>query len=152
VLKPSPFACLCGERIGRLFARAGLPEGLLRIVHGGSATGRALVGDPGVQQVRLTGSAEVGREVGEACARALKPSALALAGKDPMIVLADAPLERTVAGATWGAFANGGQAGGSIERAYVPRELHAAFLGGVVERARALTVGDPWTRRRRSAR
>jgi acyl-CoA reductase-like NAD-dependent aldehyde dehydrogenase len=43
---PRPFACLCGERIGRLFARAGLPEGLLRIVHGGSATGRALVGDP----------------------------------------------------------------------------------------------------------
>jgi succinate-semialdehyde dehydrogenase/glutarate-semialdehyde dehydrogenase len=143
VLKPSPFAWLCGERIGRLFARAGLPEGLLQIVHGGSATGRALVGDPGVQQVRLTGSAEVGREVGEACARALKPSALALAGKDPMLVLADAPLERAIAGAVWGAFANGGQAGGSIERAYVPRELHRAFLDGVVDRAGALTVGDP---------
>lgn len=143
VLKPSPFACLCGERIGRLFARAGLPEGLLRIVHGGSATGRALVTDAGIHQVRLTGSAEVGREVGEACARALKPSTLALAGKDPMLVLADAPLERTTAGAVWGAFANGGQAGGSIERAYVARELADRFLAGVVDRARALTVGDP---------
>jgi succinate-semialdehyde dehydrogenase/glutarate-semialdehyde dehydrogenase len=143
VLKPSPFAALCGERIGRLFARAGLPEGLLQIVHGGSATGRALVGDPGVHQVRLTGSAEVGREVGEACARALKPSALALAGKDPMIVLADAPLERTVAGATWGAFANGGQAGGSVERAYVAAGVFDRFVEGIVARARALTVGDP---------
>jgi acyl-CoA reductase-like NAD-dependent aldehyde dehydrogenase len=143
VLKPSPFAALCGERIGRLFARAGLPEGLLRIVHGGSATGRALVTAPGVGQVRLTGSAEVGREVGEACARALRPSALALAGKDPMLVLADAPLERTVAGAVWGAFANAGQAGGSVERAYVARSVYEPFVARVVAAARALTVGDP---------
>ena len=143
VLKPSPFACLCGERIGRLFVRAGLPEGLLRIVHGGSATGRALAGDPAVRQVRLTGSAEVGREVGEACARALKPSSLALAGKDPMLVLPDAPLERTIAGATWAAFANGGQAGGSVERAYVAGGIADRFLAGVVQRARALTMGDP---------
>src|SRR3712207_7082331 len=42
VLKPSPLACLCGERIARVFARAGLPEGLLRVVHGGASTGRAL--------------------------------------------------------------------------------------------------------------
>ena len=143
VLKPSPFACLCAERIGRLFARAGLPEGLLRIIHGGSATGRALVEEPGVHQVRLTGSAEVGREVGELCARALKPSSLALAGKDAMVLLPDAPLERATAGAVWGAFANAGQAGGSIERAYVPRELCGAFLRRVVERTSALTVGDP---------
>jgi succinate-semialdehyde dehydrogenase/glutarate-semialdehyde dehydrogenase len=143
VLKPSPFAFLCGERIGRIFARAGLPEGLLRIVHGGSATGRALVADPGVQRVRLTGSAEVGREVAEACARALKPSSLALAGKDPALVLRDAPLERTVAGVTWGAFANAGQAGGSVERAYVDAAVHGRFVADVVQQARALTVGDP---------
>jgi acyl-CoA reductase-like NAD-dependent aldehyde dehydrogenase len=142
VLKPSPLACLCGERIGRVFARAGLPEGLLRIVHGGSATGRALVDAP-VDQVRLAGSAEAGREVGEASARALKRSTLALAGNDPMLVLDDAPLERAIAGGAWGAFANAGQAAGSIERAYVAREVFDRFLGGVVERARELRVGDP---------
>jgi acyl-CoA reductase-like NAD-dependent aldehyde dehydrogenase len=142
VLKPSPHACLCGERIGRVFARAGLPEGLLRIVHGGADTGRALVAAP-VDQVRLTGSPAVGRKVGAACARDLKPSTLALTGTDPMLVLADAPLERAVAGAVWGAFANAGQAAGSIARAYVARELHDRFLAGVVERARALRVGDP---------
>ena len=142
VLKPSPFACLCGERIGRVFARAGLPEGLLRIIHGGSATGRALV-ESAVDQVRLTGSADVGREVGEVCARALKPATLALAGNDPMLVLDDAPVERAVAGAVWGAFANAGQASGSIERAYVVREVHDRFLAGVVEGARRLRTGDP---------
>ncbi|CAA9514654.1 MAG: Aldehyde dehydrogenase [uncultured Solirubrobacteraceae bacterium] len=142
VLKPAPTAPLSGERIGRAFARAGLPEGLLRIIHGGSATGQALVASA-VDQVRLTGSAEVGREVGEACARALKPATLSLAGKDPAIVLADAPLDRSVRGIVWGAFANAGQAGGSIERAYVDRTVHDRFLAAVVSRARSLTVGDP---------
>jgi acyl-CoA reductase-like NAD-dependent aldehyde dehydrogenase len=142
VLKPSPFACLCGERIGRAFARAGLPEGLLQILHGGSATGRALVEAP-VDQVRLTGSADVGRNVGAVCAQALKPSTLGLAGNDAMLVLDDALLDRAVAGATWGAFANAGQAAGSIERAFVARELAERFVTGVVGRARALRVGDP---------
>ena len=142
VLKPSPLAALCGERIVHVFARAGLPEGLLRVVHGGSAVGRALVDAP-VDQVRLTGSADVGREVGEACARALKRTTLALAGTDPMIVLEDAPLERAIAGAVWGAFANAGQAAGSIERAYVLPDLYERFLTGVTQRARALRVGDP---------
>ena len=142
VLKPSPFACLCGERIARVFARAGLPEGLLRVIHGGSDTGRALVESP-VDQVRLTGSVDVGREVGETCARALKPATLALAGNDPMLVLEDAPVERAIAGAAWGAFANAGQAAGSIERAYVVPEVRERFLAGVVARAQRLRVGDP---------
>jgi acyl-CoA reductase-like NAD-dependent aldehyde dehydrogenase len=142
VLKPAPTAPLCGEWIARAFTRAGLPEGLLRIVHGGSATGGALV-ESAVDQIRVTASGPVGREVGEAAARALKPATLSLAGKDPAIVLADAPFERAVRGVTWGAFANAGQAGGSIERAYVQRELHDRFVAAVVERARALTVGDP---------
>jgi acyl-CoA reductase-like NAD-dependent aldehyde dehydrogenase len=60
-----------------------------------------------------------------------------------MLVLADAPLERAIAGAAWGAFANAGQASGSVERAYVVREVHDRFLEGVVARARRLRVGDP---------
>ena len=142
VLKPSPAACLSGERIGRVFARAGLPEGLLRVVHGGSVVGRALVDAP-VDQVLLTGSVEVGRSVGEACARALKPATLGLAGNDPMLVLADAPVERAVAGAVWGAFANAGQAAGSIERAYVVPDVYDRFLRGVVAGAQRLRLGDP---------
>ena len=87
VLKPSPHAALAGERIARIFARAGLPEGLLRVVHGHADVGGALVEAPAVDQVRFTGSARAGRAVGEACARGLKRSVLELGGKDPMLVL-----------------------------------------------------------------
>ncbi|HEX8084078.1 MAG TPA: aldehyde dehydrogenase family protein [Solirubrobacteraceae bacterium] len=142
VLKPAPRACLCGERIARAFALAGLPEGLLQVVHGGSATARALVEAP-VAHVRLTGSVEMGRVVGELSARALRPATLALSGKDAMLVLADAPLERAIAGAAWAGFANAGQSGGSVERVFVARELYDRFLAGVIARATALTVGDP---------
>jgi succinate-semialdehyde dehydrogenase/glutarate-semialdehyde dehydrogenase len=142
VLKPSPHAALAGERIGRVFARAGLPEGLLRIVHGHRDTARALVDAP-VAQVRFTGSLEAGRDVGEACARGLKRSVLETGGKDAMIVCADADVRRAIDGAVWGAFANAGQCGGSVERAFVLRDVHDRFLAGVVAGALALRCGDP---------
>jgi len=142
VCKPSPHAALAGERIARVFARAGLPEGLLQIVHGGSVTGAALVDAP-VDQVRFTGSLAAGRTVLEACARGLKRSVLELGGKDAMIVCADANVARAIDGAVWGAFANAGQCGGSIERAYVLREVFPRFLAGVVAGAGKLAVGDP---------
>jgi acyl-CoA reductase-like NAD-dependent aldehyde dehydrogenase len=142
VLKPSPHAALAGERIARVFARAGLPEGLLRVVHGHADIGGALV-EARVDQVRFTGSDEAGRDVGEACARAVKRAVLELGGKDAMVVCADADVERAIGGAVWAAFANAGQAGGSVERAFVLREAYGHFLDGVVAAARRLRVGDP---------
>src|SRR5439155_18067097 len=116
VLKPSPLACLAGERIARVFARAGLPDGLLRVVHGHADTGSALV-NARVAQVRFTGSADAGRAVGEACARGVKRAVLEMGGKDVALVCADADLERAARGVVWAAFANAGQCGGSVERA-----------------------------------
>jgi acyl-CoA reductase-like NAD-dependent aldehyde dehydrogenase len=142
VLKPSPRAALAGERIARVFARAGLPEGVLEVVHGHGDTGRALVEAP-VRQVRFTGSVPAGREVGEACARGLKRSVLELGGQDAMLVLADAGLPRAVRAAAWGAFANAGQCGGSVARALVAAQVAEPFVAGIVEAARALPVGDP---------
>jgi succinate-semialdehyde dehydrogenase/glutarate-semialdehyde dehydrogenase len=143
VLKPSPLAALAGERIVRLFARAGLPEGLLRIVHGHADVGRALVDAAGVAQVRFTGSLAAGRDVGEACARSLKRSVLETGGRDAALVLADAPLDRAIKGVTWAAFANAGQSGGSVERAIVLADVAEPFLAGTVAAARALRLGDP---------
>ena len=143
VLHPSPLAALAGERIARAFARAGLPEGLLQVVHGGPETARALVSARAIAHVRFTGSSQAGRDVGEACARELKRATIEVGGKDPMIVLADANIPRAVGGAVWGAFANAGQSGGSLARAYVVRERHDRFLAGVVVRARALQIGHP---------
>ncbi|HEY7618192.1 MAG TPA: aldehyde dehydrogenase family protein [Solirubrobacteraceae bacterium] len=142
VLKPSPHVPLCAERIARVFARAGLPEGLLRVVHGHTDAGAALV-DGHVAQVRFTGSTRAGREVGEACARGLKRSVLALDGKDAMLVLADADVPRAARGAAWAAFANAGQCGGSVEHALCLPGVFERFLAAVVAGAQALRVGDP---------
>ncbi len=141
VLKPASLTPLIGERIASAFDRAGLPEGLLRVVHG-PGTGEALVASS-VAKVFFTGSVEVGRGVGEECARQLKGSVLELGGKDPMIVLPDANLEHAVAGALWGGFANAGQTCSGIERVYVMREVSERFISGVEEGAKALRVGDP---------
>src|SRR5690349_6173430 len=141
VLKPASLTPLIGERIRRVVERAGVPEGLVRVVHG-PGTGAAVVSS-GVGKVFFTGSVQTGRGVGEECARRLKGSVLELGGKDPMIVLGDAKLEHAVAGALWGGFANAGQTCSGIERVYVMREVADRFTAAVIAGARALRLGDP---------
>jgi succinate-semialdehyde dehydrogenase/glutarate-semialdehyde dehydrogenase len=140
--KPAPRACLAGEAIMRVLTRAGLPEGLVRIVHGGAGAGSALAEGP-VDKILFTGSPVVGRVLARACASREKEVAVELGGKDAMLVLADAQVPRAVAGALWAGCAGAGQARGSIERVYVAREISERFLGELVAGAAALTVGDP---------
>ena len=142
VLKPASLTPLIGERIQTIFERAGVPEGLVRTVHGGGAVGNALV-ESSAAKIFFTGSVEVGRRVGMACAERLKGCVLELGGKDPQIVLADANLANAVSGCLWGGFANAGQTCSGIERVYVMREVAERFTEGVVEGAKALRLGDP---------
>jgi acyl-CoA reductase-like NAD-dependent aldehyde dehydrogenase len=142
VFKPAARACLAGERIARVLARAGLPEGLVRVVHGAADVGVALAQAP-VSKVLFTGSPAVGRVVARACVSREKEVTVELGGKDAMLVLADAHLRRAIAGALWAGCAGAGQARGSIERVYVVREVYERFLAGLVGGARALSVGDP---------
>jgi succinate-semialdehyde dehydrogenase/glutarate-semialdehyde dehydrogenase len=146
VLKPAPLTPLIGQRIQWVFERAGLPDGIVRTVHGDAEPGQALV-ESSVAKVFFTGSVEVGRKVGTACAERLKGSVLELGGKDPMIVCADANLPNAISGCLWGGFANAGQTCSGIERVYVVKEVAERFVEGVVAGARALRVGDPmeWT-------
>ncbi len=141
VLKPASLTPLIGERIRMVFERAGVPDGLVRVVHG-PGTGDALV-QSSAQKIFFTGSVETGRGVAERCARRLKGCVLELGGKDPMIVLADANLDHAVSGALWGGFANAGQTCSGIERVYVMREVADRFIEGVVAGAERLRVGDP---------
>ena len=141
VLKPASLTPLLGERIVSVFSRAGVPEGLVRVVHG-PGTGAALA-ESSVGKVFFTGSVETGRSVSEACARRLKGCVLELGGKDPMIVLEDSHLEHAIAGAVWGGFANAGQTCSGIERVYVVRSVADRFIAGVVAGAQRLRVGDP---------
>ena len=118
VFKPARRACLAGERIARLLARATLPEGLVRVAHGGAQVGVALARSP-VDKVLFTGSPAVGRAVARACVSQDKEVTVELGGKDAMLVLADADLPRAAAGALWAGCAGAGQARGSVERIYV---------------------------------
>jgi succinate-semialdehyde dehydrogenase/glutarate-semialdehyde dehydrogenase len=142
VLKPASLTPLLGEAIRRVFEKGGLPEGLIRVVHGGGAVGDALA-KSSVGKVFFTGSVEVGRKVGEVCAQRLKGSVLELGGKDPMVVCADADLGNAVSGAVWGGFANAGQTCSGIERVYVAREVADPFVKGVAREAEKLRLGDP---------
>lgn len=142
VLKPASLTPLLGEAIARVFEKGGLPEGLLRVVHGGGAVGDALARSS-AGKIFFTGSVDVGRKVGEACAQQLKGSVLELGGKDPMIVCADADLDNAVSGAVWGGFANAGQTCSGIERVYVVREVADRFVQGVTRETQQLTLGDP---------
>jgi acyl-CoA reductase-like NAD-dependent aldehyde dehydrogenase len=142
VLKPASLTPLLGERIRETFEKAGLPEGLVRVVHGGGAVGGALC-ESSARKVFFTGSVEVGRKVGEICAAQLKGSVLELGGKDPQIVCGDADLGNAISGCVWGGFANAGQTCSGIERTYVVKEVADRFIEGVVRGASQLTVGDP---------
>jgi acyl-CoA reductase-like NAD-dependent aldehyde dehydrogenase len=142
VLKPASLTPLLGERIQSVFEKAGLPEGLVRTVHGGGRVGDALA-KSSAGKIFFTGSVEVGRNVGEVCARNMKGSVLELGGKDPMIVCADAKLEHAISGALWGGFANAGQTCSGIERVYVHREIAEPFTTAVAARAQELQLGNP---------
>ncbi len=142
VLKPASLTPLLGEAIRRVFEKGGLPEGLIRVVHGGGAVGDALARSS-AGKIFFTGSVEVGRKVGAVCAERLKGSVLELGGKDPMIVCADADLPNAISGAVWGGFANAGQTCSGIERVYVLEEVADRFVAGVAREAERLRLGDP---------
>jgi succinate-semialdehyde dehydrogenase/glutarate-semialdehyde dehydrogenase len=142
VVKPSELTPLTGAWVEELFRRAGAPAGLVRVVQGpGETLGDALVRHRGVRAVVFTGSTEVGRSVAQMAAGRLCPTVMELGGKDAMLVLDDADLDRAVEGALWGTFTNCGQACAAIERIAVPRALHDDFVDRLVERARTLRIG-----------
>jgi succinate-semialdehyde dehydrogenase/glutarate-semialdehyde dehydrogenase len=143
IFKPAPRASLAAERVTRLLTRAGLPEGLVRVIHGGADLGRALSAADGVGRVLFTGSARVAGEVARECAAGGRQAVLEQGGADPMIVLADANLPRAVAGALWAACAGAGQTHGAVKRVYVARELHDRFVDELAAAAGLLRVGDP---------
>jgi len=140
VLKPSEVTPLSGRLVAEVFADAGLPEGVLNVVLGDGETGAALL-EAGVDKISFTGSVATGRRVAEICGRNLVPCTLELGGKDPMIVCADADLERAARGAVYGAFANSGQVCTSTERVYVVDEVADAFTRKVLEQTAALRQG-----------
>jgi acyl-CoA reductase-like NAD-dependent aldehyde dehydrogenase len=138
VVKPSELTPLAVRRAVETMNRV-LPPGLFAVVIGAGETGAALVDH--VDMVCATGSPETGRRVMERASRRLTPVVLELGGKDPMLVLQDADLDRAAAAAVWGGCMMTGQVCMSVERVYVEAPVVDAFTQKVVERVRALRVG-----------
>ena len=141
VLKPSELTPLTAVWVQRVLEEAGVPAGLVQIVQGEADVGEALVADPGIAKIFFTGSVDVGRRIASAAGARGCPVVLELGGRDPMVVFADADLERAVAGATFGSFLNSGQACVSTERIYVEHSIYGEFTRRLRERARALQLG-----------
>jgi acyl-CoA reductase-like NAD-dependent aldehyde dehydrogenase len=138
IVKPSELAPL-GVRQAVLAMQRALPDGVLQVVLGAGDAGAALVDH--VDMICVTGSPETGRRVMERASRRLTPVLLELGGKDPMIVLGDADLDRAARAAAWGGCLMTGQVCMSVERVYVEAPVAEAFTQKLVEQMRTLRVG-----------
>jgi aminomuconate-semialdehyde/2-hydroxymuconate-6-semialdehyde dehydrogenase len=123
---------------------AGLPPGVLNLVQGlGPKAGSALVAHPGIKAVSFTGSTRVGREIAAETSRRFVKFALELGGKNPNLIFADADLDEAVKGTTRAAFQNQGQICLCGSRILVERSVYGTVKERLVEKARALRLGDP---------
>ena len=141
ILKPSEVTPLTSLLLAEAMRECGLPENVLQIATGRGETGAALVDH--VDMIMFTGSTRTGRKVAEAAAKRLIPASLELGGKDPMIVLSDADLERAANFAAYYSMQNAGQTCISIERVYVEEPVYDEFVAKVSDKVRALRVGKP---------
>ncbi|HEX9124316.1 MAG TPA: aldehyde dehydrogenase family protein, partial [Actinomycetota bacterium] len=143
VLKPASYTPQTGLAIARILEEAGLPPGVLNVVTGpGSKVGGALVHDPRVDKVSLTGSAEVGRWVMREGADTMKRVCLELGGKSPNIFFADAEFDAAVEGTCNSNFWNQGEICSAGTRAFVERSIYDDALQAMVDNVRRIRVGD----------
>ena len=142
VLKPAREAPLTCREIARICAEAGVPAGYLNVVTGsGEAVGMPLVTHRDVDHVSFTGSAEVGAQIGEACAKLIRPVVMELGGKGPQVVFADADLDRALPFLVRAIVQNAGQTCSAGARLLAEVPVHAAVVERVAERMRALRIG-----------
>jgi len=143
VFKPSEETPLCALKLAEILVECGAPEGLFNVVQGDGAVGAALVGDPRVAKVSLTGSVPTGRKVYAAAAAQMKHATMELGGKSPLVIFDDADLESAVSAAILGNFYSTGQVCSNGTRVFVQRGLKAPFLARLAERMGDAVIGDP---------
>jgi len=143
VLKPAPETPLTALALAELAQRAGFPPGTINVITGDAiAIGGVLTSHPKVRLVGFTGSTEVGKILMRQAAGTVKKVALELGGNAPFIVFDDADIDAAVEGAMLSKFRNMGQTCVCTNRIYVQDKVHDAFVAKLIERVRALKVGD----------
>ncbi|WP_028224072.1 5-carboxymethyl-2-hydroxymuconate semialdehyde dehydrogenase [Paraburkholderia ferrariae] len=142
VLKMSELSPLTAARLGELALEAGIPAGVLNVVHGyGHEAGEPLVSHRDVQAVSFTGSTATGNRIVQAAG--LKKFSMELGGKSPFVIFDDADFERALDAAVFMIFSNNGERCTAGSRILVHRSIYAKFAGRFIERAQRLVVGDP---------
>jgi acyl-CoA reductase-like NAD-dependent aldehyde dehydrogenase len=139
ILKPSEITPLTSLKLAEGLRECGVPDGVFQVATGRGGTGAALIEQ--VDMIMFTGSTATGKKVMGEAAKSLTPVSLELGGKDPMVVLSDADLERAANTALYYGMFNGGQTCISIERVYVEEPVYDEFVAKVTEKARALRQG-----------
>jgi phenylacetaldehyde dehydrogenase len=144
VAKPSELAPITPLIFGEMASEAGLPDGVLNVVAGfGPEAGRALVSHPGVDSIDLTGGTATGRSVAAAAGENLASGTAERGGKAAVIVFDAADPDGAAAGAAFAAFRASGQACVQGARLLLQRGIHDRVVQGVIDRARAMRIGDP---------
>src|SRR2546423_198777 len=141
VLKPSEVTPLTSLLMAEMLTECEIPEGVFQVATGRGETGAALVDE--VDMVMFTGSVATGKRVMAQAAETLTPVSLELSGKDPMIVLADADIERAANAAVSYGMNNSGQVCISVERVYVEGQVYDEFVERVARKVQALRQGPP---------
>ncbi|MGO9819194.1 MAG: aldehyde dehydrogenase family protein [Solirubrobacteraceae bacterium] len=141
ILKPSEVTPLSSLLMAEMLRDCGLPQHVFQVATGDGSTGAALIAQ--VDCVMFTGSSTTGKAVMKAAADALVPCYLELGGKDPMIVCADANIERAANAAAFYSMNNGGQVCISVERCYVEAPVYDEFVERVTDTVRGLRQGVP---------
>lgn len=144
VFKPAEQTPLTALALAEIYTEAGLPPGVFNVVQGAAATGKALVNHPDVAKVTLTGSVGTGKAVMAEAAKGLKKVTLELGGKSPIVVFEDAHRENALNAALVGNFYSTGQVCSNGTRVFVQASIHDEFVERLVERTRAIRVGDPF--------
>ncbi|MDE2371448.1 MAG: 5-carboxymethyl-2-hydroxymuconate semialdehyde dehydrogenase [Burkholderiales bacterium] len=146
VLKMSELSPLTAARLGELALEAGIPAGVLNVVHGlGTAAGEPLVRHPDVRAISFTGSTVTGNRIVQAAG--LKKFSMELGGKSPFVIFEDADLARALDAAVFMIFSNNGERCTAGSRILVQKSIYADFAQKFAARVRRLTVGDPMDER-----
>src|SRR5216684_550793 len=143
VWKPASQTSLTTLRFGKLVIEAGFPAGVINIVTGPGAVGRAMVQHPGIDKIAFTGSTAVGQEIMRGAADTVKRITLELGGKSPNIVFADSDVDNAVKGAITGIFYGKGEVCNAGSRLFVESKVQNEFLEKLVARAKKMQPADP---------
>jgi acyl-CoA reductase-like NAD-dependent aldehyde dehydrogenase len=144
LFKPATLTPLCAATLVEIFEEAGLPPGVLNLVTGPAETvGKAIVEEPKIKAISFTGGVVAGRDVYSKASQQLKRVTLELGSKNPLIVMDDAKIDLVIEGVLFGAFGTAGQRCTATSRLIVHEEVYNELMEQLLERIKALKVGDP---------